>query len=495
VVFARQLTEIRQRTLATLLLSGIGLISTVIYITAFLLPANLLMLYDQPRLDLSLLFQKGTWAYVQLIVAFVILGLSYWAGYRITSRQAEDKTAWRIVLGFMFVFIIIFLFMAPFDAADIYDNIMHGRITGIYNANPFRQVIADYPHDPFYRYAAWKQSQSAYGPLWEMLASLTARLSGDGIISNVIAFKFLPGLFHLASMGIVYVFLKNKAPDKALSGVLLLGWNPVLLYETWGNGHNDMAMTFWFLLVIWLISKRHFTLAALSLLLGALIKFIPMLLIPVVGMIAWREIKNAGQRLLFFAKTAIIGSLLTGLLYFPFWDGYGTLDIGRRMQLFTTSIPSVLYKALKPVSGTQPAGQIVSLASLGLLLLFVLHQSLSSSKSDPEEETLQKTFNILTFYLLVVCLWFHQWYGLWLITLSPLLSKRDRIFALLFGFWVLSQKLWFGPKLVPKLLKATPGQAVWLEILLALGVLGIPWLYASWNLWESRRMRIVDDAA
>jgi protein-S-isoprenylcysteine O-methyltransferase Ste14 len=165
------------------------------------------------------------------------------------------------------------------------------------------------------------------------------------------------------------------------------------------------------------------------------------------------------------------------------------------MQLFTTSLPSTIYKALRPFLGAQEAGQIVSLSALGLLFLFVLYQSLSAGKDDPANDYLRATFNILAFYLLAVCLWFHQWYGLWLITLTPLLSKRHQRFALLFGFWVLSQKLCFGPLLVPEILKATPGQAVWLEALLGLGVLGVPWLYALWNLWKDKRTRNTYDAA
>ena len=216
--------------------------------------------------------EEGTPAYVRLILAFAILGLLYWEGYRLASRHVQGRAAWIIVIGGMLAFIVIFLFMAPFDAADIYDNIMHGRILGVYNANPFVQVIADYPQDPFFQYTAWKQAHSAYGPLWELLAGLTARLSGDGIIANVMTFKLLPGLFHLASVGLVFLFLRAKAPEKALGGVLLLGWNPVLLFETWGNGHNDMAMTFWFLLAFWWISRQDYTLAVLSLLLGALVK-------------------------------------------------------------------------------------------------------------------------------------------------------------------------------------------------------------------------------
>jgi len=476
-------------------LAGVGLTSIFIYIFAFLLPANLLSLYQQPRLDAYLLFREGTLAYVQLIIAFVILGLLYWEGYRLASRQVGGRTAWIIVIAGMLAFIAIFLFMAPFDAADIYDNIMHGRILGVYHANPFRQVIVDYPRDPFFQYAAWKGAHSAYGPLWELLAGLTARLSGDGIILNVMAFKLLPGLFHLASVSIVFLYLRATAPEKALGGVLLLGWNPVLLFETWGNGHNDIAMAFWLLAAFWCLSRKRYTLAALSLLLGALVKFIPVLLIPVVVVIGWRNLRKTSPPISFLVKTALGGSLLTALLYAPFWAGISTLDVGRKMQLFTTSLPSTIYKALTPSLGAQEAGQIVSLVALGLLSLFVLYQSLSAGRGDPAHNYLQATFHILAFYLMVVCLWFHQWYGVWLITLTPLLTKRNRRLALLFGFWVLSQKLWFGPWLVPKMLKASPGQAAWLEALLALGVVGVPWLYTLWILWKDRRMRRVPYAA
>jgi fumarate reductase subunit D len=489
------LTNIRLKSPATLGLIGIVLASAIIYILAFLIPANLLTHYSQPRLDLFFLSRKITLANVRLIIGFVVLGLLYWGGYQLTRYHASGRVAWIIVVSGMVVFCTIFIFVAPFDAADIYDNIMHGRITGIYNASPFRQVIADYPQDPFYEYTAWKHSQSAYGPLWEMLAGFTARFAGDEIIPNVITFKFLPGLFHLASVGIVFLYLRAKAPEKALCGVLLLGWNPVLLYETWGNGHNDMVMTFWILASLWWVCERHYTLAVLSLLLGALVKFIPVLLIPIVVVVGWHELGKISLRLSFLAKTAIGGGLLTALLYFPFWEGLSTLDIGRRMKLFTTSLPSVAQKALTPYVGGQTAGKAVSLIALGLLLLFVIYQSLFAEKSIPSNDYLRATFNILSFYLMVSCLWFHQWYGLWLITLAPLLTKERRQFALLFGFWILSKQLLFVPLFVPKIIKAPPGQAAWFEALLTLGVLGVPWLFALRDIWKHRRMRRAYHAA
>jgi fumarate reductase subunit D len=474
-------------------LALVALASLLIYVFGFLLPINLLNLYDQPRLDAYLMIRQGVTGYMRVVVSLLGVWVLYWLGYRI-SRKVQGRSAWVIVIFGMLVFSAVYLFTAPFDAADIYDNILHGRILGVYSANPFHQVIADYPNDPFYAYTAWKHSQSAYGPIWELLAGLTARLAGDGIIANVLAFKLLPGFFYLGSVWLVVLYLRRNVPEQALSGAFLLGWNPMALYETWGNGHNDMAMAFWILVAVWWISRRQYSLAAISLMVGTLIKFIPILLIPAVLWIGWRDLQKASLRFAFIAQTAIGSGLLTALFYFPFWDGTATLDIGRRMQLYTTSIPTVLFRALTPSLGIQDAGSVVSLFALGLLFLFVLYQTFSAEKLDPVNGYLQSAFNVLAFYLLVVCLSFHQWYSLWLIALIPLVTNGNRRLALLFGFWALTQKLVFGPLLVKKILNASPEQAIWMEALLALGVLGVPWLYALRNIWMEKQMRNLDHA-
>lgn len=463
-------------------LSIILVASLLIYLFAFLLPSNLLQRYDQPRLDLRLLLHQGPPAYLRLGLAFIGAWALYLLGYRISLRL-EGSRAWIMVLMGMLGFILVFLFVAPFDAADIYDNIMHGRILGVYGKNPFQHVIAGFPDDPFYEYAAWRRARSAYGPLWESLAGLTAWLAGDGIIANVLAFKLLPGLFHLASVALVVLYLKREAPEKALSGALLLGWNPMLLYETWGNGHNDIAMAFWFLLAAWWIMRQRFTLAVFSLLAGALIKFLPILVVPAVLLIALRGLSSLGERLRFLLKTGLAGILITVAAYYPFWNGLDSFSVERRMSMFTTSIPAVLYRLLKPTLGMNESARLVSLAALGLLTLFVILQSLRVKGSS--RDFLQLTFKILVFYLMITCLWFLQWYSVWLVALAPLLPSQSRNLALVFSFWVVSQQLVFGPLYVPTMYWR-PETAIQLEPVLASSVLGVPWLYALWILFRRR---------
>lgn len=469
-------------------LVGVALGSLAIYFLAFTVPANLLQLYQRNSLIGSLLQHAGLPGFLRLSVAFISVGLLYFAGLR-AAHQTSSKTAWAVVVGGTLAFIITFLFMAPLDARDIYDNIFHGRIFGVYGANPFRDLISQFPNDPFFKYPWWKNSPSAYGPFWETLAGITAWLAGDGIISNILAFKILPGIFHLTSIVVIVAFLRRNHPQYALSGALLLGWNPVLLYETWGNGHNDIAMMFWVLLAALLISQKQYSLGTLSLVAGTLIKFIPVLLIPTAMLIGYHSLENIKPRLWFIVKTSLAAAFLIMIAYIPFWNGMATFSVARRMQMFTTSIPSVMYRILKPALGWSEAARLVSLGAMGLLAIFTLIQTLRAQKQESSNDFLQSAFNILAFYLLVTCLWFQQWYGIWLISLAPLLPVRRRRFALFFGFWVMSKQLIFVQVFIPAM-PNKPEMAMWLEPLMALIVLGVPLIYALLDLRTSRRLKV-----
>jgi len=470
-------------------LIGAALGSLAIYLLAFTVPANLLELYQRDSLIGGLLQQAGLYGFLRLSVAFISVGLLYFVGLR-AANQASGKGAWMIVIGGTLTFIITFLFMAPLDARDIYDNIFHGRILGVYGANPFRDLISRFPHDPFFQYPYWKNSPSAYGPLWETLAGITAWLAGDGIITNILAFKILPGIFHLTSIAVVVLFLHRLQPQRALSGALLLGWNPVVLYETWGNGHNDIAMIFWVLLAALLISQKHYSLGTLSLVAGTLIKFIPVLLIPAAMLIGYYTLENLKSRFWFFVKTSLAGAFLIMIAYVPFWNGMATFSIGRRMLMFTTSVPAVMYRILKPALGWSEAAHLVSLGALGLLAIFTLIQTLRTQKQESAEGFLQTAFNILAFYLLVTCLWFQQWYGIWLISLAPLLPVPSRRFAIVFGFWVMTKQLIFVQLVLP-FMSHHPETVIWWEPLLALIVIGVPWIYALLGLRTSRQLKAV----
>ena len=156
--------------------------------------------------------------------------------------------------------------------------------------------------------------------------------------------------------------------------------------------------------------------------------------------------------------------------------------------MFTTSFPAVMYSILNPALGWSEAARLVSFGTLGLLANFTLIQTLRAQKQESTKDFLQTAFNILAFYLLVTCLWFQQWYGVWLISLAALLPAPSRRFALFFGFWVMSKQLIFVQLIIPAM-SHKPETVIYLEPLLTATVLGVPWIYALWILQTNRKRK------
>ncbi len=466
-----------------LLLWGIALLSAALYYWKLVAPLNLLDHLNQPRLDGRYLFYAEVQVRWELMALFLVQAFLYWAAWQ-TARKARGRQAWIALIGGTLLLSGVMLFLSPFDAADIYDNILHGRILGIYGANPYLQLISQFPKDPFYFYTAWKSAPSAYGPAWELLAGLAAVLSGEGILANVLAFKLLPGLFLAGSSGLVFLISRRKAPGSALANTLFLAWNPVVIYETWGNGHNDMAMVFWILLAALALQRGRYSLSVISLVVGTLFKFIPALLIPAAVVLALKQLPDGRRRRNFLLITAFSALLLITAAYAPFWHGIQVLSLERRMKLFSASLPASIFHILLPSSGNNRAASWVSYGALALTLIFTLLESLRARRSPLGDRFALPAFNILAFYLLVACLWFQQWYVLWLVSLAALLPASPQMWlALTSGFWVLTKQFIIGPAILwPRPHFPQP----WLEIWFTFGILAIPWACALYTLWTSR---------
>lgn len=465
-----------------LLLAGVALISALIYWYAIVKPTNLLGLYQQARLDGSTPYWRDPQFRQHYVLAFAALGVLYWMSWRLALRT-RGMWAWAVVAGGFVVFAVALLFFYPIDAADIFDNIMHGRMIWLYGANPFLQTASRYAQDPFYRYMAWKYAPSAYGPLWEMMASGASALAGDGVIANVLTFKLLPAAFLGGSLAWIAIILRRMAPQRALAGVLLLGWNPVVLYETFGNGHNDMVMVFWILAAACALVYKRYTLATLALVVGALVKFIPILFIPLVVWLALRDQPDRRARLRFLILSAAVGSMLIILAYVPFWHGLATLSVTRRLRLFSGSLPAFIYQVLRDQIGVKQAASLVGMSAAYLTALFALWQSWRASRDRSWFSFSRAAFNIMMFYLLVTCLWFQQWYTLWPLAIAALLPPGHfSTLAVLFSFTAINKQFIVGPVLFAK--RPFPPQP-WLELRFAVGMLAIPWMYTLFTMWRS----------
>jgi hypothetical protein len=461
------------RWLAVSALSGLSLL---IYWLGLIRPYNLFVLMVRPLVDIAKLTRGQPLAQASFVLTFAALSALYYLIWRVCRGGPHARATWAAVLSGAFAVNLALLWLYPIGAADVFDNIARGRITARYGGNPFYDWPRDYRRDFFYRYTAWRTATTAYGPAWELLAAGTSRLAGDDPLANVLAFKALGVLFYGGCLALIARILNRHAPERALQGVALFAWNPLVMYETAGNGHNDIVMAFFILLgVDWLL-RRRFTRAALALMVGALIKFIPILLIPVAVMVGLRAQTARRARLWLALKIGLACAALVVAAYAPFWRGGDVLAWERREGLFTTSLPALAQVTLKEWIGSEPSERLVSREALALVGAVALAQMWRVWRRTDWLAPVRAFAAIILFYLLFAVLWFQPWYTVWALAFAAILPEgvmgRTAVLLSYAALWktiIFDFVLYRGGPLPPRL---------WRETWLAPATLGLVWLYA-----------------
>ncbi len=483
-IWARERTApiLSEGSLQLLLLA---LVSLAIYFLAFVRPYGLLQWWHVPHTDIGKLTGHDPRSAAAYLLAMFTLFALYWLA---TRRALEHKSRldWAIVLGGALAMSAVLLFLYPVDAVDIFDNIIRGRITAFYGGNPFYMTPRAVPYDPFYAYTGWYDATSAYGPGWEALAAVMARLAGSGVIANVIVFKLSSILGYAGTVGVIALMLRRLAPERALYGVVLFAWNPLVLYVSAGNGHNDAVMVFFIVLGFYLLARGHFSLAVLAEAAGMLVKFIPALLVPLFLLAALRRIPSWRARISYVLVTGGASLALVALSLIPFWHGGDMISIVRRTTMFTTSLPTWAVIWLEHYMTRALAESLVSRAALLVLAAWVLFQLARLWPLDRAQPGaidwqpyVRAGLSILMFYLLVANLWFQPWYVMWAVALAALLPQGvltgGAVLLSLVATWkmpLFDYYIFGGRPLPPFEVRELP---------LTAGTLGPAWLYFAYH--------------
>ncbi len=357
----------------TIQLGALATASALIYILAFVGRYSLIEWWSVPQQTIAKISDHDPLSAVTYLLALSALFLIYALAIRIVQRNSS-AAMWRVAIAGAIAFNAILLLLYPVDAADIFDNIIHGRMQAYYGANPFYQAAIEFQPDRFFDYAAWHYYPSAYGPGWEWIAAQVARVAGDDIIANVIAFKLVGVFAYAATIALIVLTLRQYARDRALYGALFFAWNPMVLYATAGNGHNDAVMVMFIALGFYFHARKHFTAAMIALTAGALIKFIPALLLPIIVLAALKQLRAWRARVIFLLSTVAACSFLVATAYAPFWRGGDVLGLARRSDLFTTSLPALIQVTLEPSVGESFSGQLAIGTALVLLGAWIVRQ-------------------------------------------------------------------------------------------------------------------------
>jgi hypothetical protein len=418
---------------APLAILVLGLASAALYYGALVRPYLLTRYVAEPLLDLGKIGGYDPDAGRRYTIPLIAIWLAYLAVMALAPRVRDARALAALAFGGTLGFSAILVWLYPITAADIFNYALYGLVQHR-GVNPLVLPPNSIIGDPLIGYSAWPGHPSPYGPAWQVIAWLVTAVTGERLLAGLVLFKIVLVGFHLLNVFLVARVAASSGVARPEVAALIYAWNPLLVYETAGNGHNDIVMLTGLLLALWALSVRRRDALTLPLAtLAALVKYVGGLWLPVLAL-GWLPEACHARR-----WRAIAGALLACLVlvvacYAPFWEHGRALEgVRRQADLYTTSLGGLAMieygeqhsqlgplRSLDLVKGT-------ALALIGLVILAARPRSASAG------EAARAIFDVSLAYLLIGALWFQPWYLVPLVGLIPLVDPGRRAIAICYA--------------------------------------------------------------
>lgn len=396
--------------------------------------------------DDFLIYQRGDRiSPFALLFIFPLLLFAYWR-LLATPSAILSRLRLRSILAGAVILSLPLFFLPPFVSRDAYYSLYYGQAVAA-GENPYTTTIAHRFTSP---YAALNDEMfydfpTPYGPLWSVYSSIPVRLFG-GDVSRSLLFLRCTGFLTIIALTALLYRIGQRSNRWGIKAAALFAWNPAVLIFVVSETHNDVFLALFFALFLIFLRRRLFVLATVALLAGGLIKWVPLLLLPLVLVVAFRELprKKALQ------TSIVVGALSAFVLFmsfFPYWDGQNVFrGIMKQGALFnytyfiaqgafffgTANNVGVLLNHSYNVFTIL---NVTILRSIGILLflgtaLLVLRQYLRRRLEMDET-----AYTLLLLFALLSISWLMLWYILWFFPLaasSPRLLKLTAVVSMYF---------------------------------------------------------------
>ncbi len=362
-----------------------------------------------------------------LLFTYVTLFLLMWGVFVRARNMASPLNRRQQILigGFALLFRLTLLVSPPTLSDDIYRYGWEGRVQRAgfspYNDAPSSPNLASLRGTTYER-INHKDIPTIYPPLTQIVFRLGSYL-GDGLshrvsfqAAEVLSQKCIFLLFDVLSLAMVWLLLKQRG---LLGGrIVLYAWNPLIILEFAGSGHNDSLGIFFLLAGLWLWSDKKKWSAlwgSASFAMSFLAKYLSVLWMPyMVWKRRWKEL--------------VLFGALAGLGLIPFCACW-LMTHGAKHYLSNWQFNGSVYSLLQAVAGPELAKRIVGVALVGL-----------SVWVGKKEEDIFRVSYVLVAASLLLAPTVHPWYFTWLV---PFLCVYPNVAFLVWnGTIVLSYTVW-----------------------------------------------------
>lgn len=385
-----------------------GTASELIYLLAFVRPFPLLRYANEPYQDMGQISNHSPVQFVIFLGAFALLFLLLGAVWFVVRDQSDRQTL-RLILGLGAIFGLTMSFAYPVTANDIFGYIAQSLIMVQYHQNPIAVPPSAFPHDPLMSLTGgWAGYTAAYGPIGLVIDALPAFIAHRNLLENLLLLKLMFSTMTVLCAYFVHEILQRIAPRQALSGALLVAWNPLILFETSANGHNDILMMALTVFALLLMVEGSWTAGPGVLMAAALVKYAALVLLPLMLVYAVTRMESRRQQSIYLAKTGCLVVLVAIVAYRPFWIGFRTFSRPLlEAQLYLYSFSSVLHNVL-PGTISLGAATIVGRIIFIPIYLYALWLS-ARSVSGLVEACFLATFSFLGLAVTNIKYWYLVW--------------------------------------------------------------------------------------
>ncbi|MGO8948576.1 MAG: glycosyltransferase family 39 protein [Ktedonobacterales bacterium] len=271
------------------LILGAGVITAAIYLL-FVLAFPITTWWNHPHTadnpdainDLGRITGYSPVAAAAFVAALLILFACQFAVLQGASRipQSGKSTAlnvWlrRSVFLFPILFGAIMIWMQPVTTTDLYGYVARGFLWAQLHQNPMITGATLLPGG-----LSVDRPPSPYGPAWIIVTGLVSEIAGNNLLWNMLLFKLIGFAGVAVSIWLVDYLARKLYPERRLRTVALFSWCPLVIFDAIGNGHNDIIMMVCVLAAFALMLNRHARTALAFLVIGALIKYVAAIVIP-----------------------------------------------------------------------------------------------------------------------------------------------------------------------------------------------------------------------
>lgn len=391
-----------------------------------------------PPVDFAKLTGYSLWASVALLLAYAILfgllavlvGRAF--GWMARGEPLQLSLRWAWAVAALFALPLFFLY--PIFAIDMLMYGVRTRLWLFHHANPFLVPPAAFPSDPWVGLAGeWITATSGYSPLWEVVALVPALVAGpQRFLVHLWGLKVIALVAYLADVWILSLLVRDLYPGASAARLVYFAWNPLVLLELVGNGHNDGLMMTFVLLALWLVVRERDLAAHVAVAGGVLIKVTPLFLWPLLWLWGLARRRTWRGRARYTATVAVI-VLLTLAVFAAFlwpdptpWQALRESDSSGRT-------PQTLFILFAMAAGIPHAFTRVQMLFRGLFaigyvaVLVWLWRSLHHREGPYTGYGVRRVYVLLHGWLAVLVLlivifasnW-RPWYTTWLLALAVL---------------------------------------------------------------------------